>query len=66
MIPLWAVVYGLAWVAWLVCVIGGLGSTKLLALWSGRSLGFTPSERYVRGLQLTQLDDLGQQLVIEQ
>jgi hypothetical protein len=58
MIPLWAVLYGLAWVAWLICMIGGLGSTKLLALWSTGNLGFTPSESYIRGLQLTQLDDL--------
>jgi hypothetical protein len=58
MVPIWAVLYGLAWVAWLICMIGGLGSTKLLALCSTGNLGFAPSESYIRGLQLTQLDDL--------
>jgi hypothetical protein len=64
MIPLWGILYGIAWVLWLVSMIGGLGSTKLLSFWSaGRQVGFEPSDRYRRGIQLSQLDDLQDALV---
>ena len=52
MIPLWALFYGLAWIVWLLCVIGGLGNQKLLGMFSARG-EFTPSEQYQRGLKLS-------------
>jgi hypothetical protein len=62
MVPLWAILYGLARIAWLVCMIGGLGSSKLLGLCSTGQRGFLASDRYLRGLQLTQLDDFADPL----
>jgi hypothetical protein len=56
MIPLWTIVYGLAWIMWLVFLIGGLGNTKLLSLCSTTKSGFTASENYTRGRQLAQMD----------
>lgn len=57
MVPIWGILYGLAWVAWLICMIGGLGNTKLLALMStAKQQGFIPSDRYRRGLELAQMN----------
>lgn len=54
MFPLWEIIYGIAWVAWLCCVIGGLGSAKVLTLCSNKDIGFQPSPRYINGIQLSQ------------
>ena len=55
MFPVWGIAYGIAWIAWLFCVIGGLGNSKLLGLCSLDG-GFTPSEQYLRGIQITQME----------
>ena len=51
MIPLWGAVYGAAWVAWLMGVVGGLGNQKILSLFSDKG-GFEPSAEYTEGLNL--------------
>jgi hypothetical protein len=57
MIMLWSVLYGLVWVVWFICVVGALGNAKWMTLLQ-TSAGFHPSERYLRGLSLSQLDDM--------
>jgi hypothetical protein len=56
MVLIWAVLYGLAW---FICMIRGLGNQRLLSLCSTDRLGFTPSDSYRRGMELSQLDELG-------
>ena len=60
MVPIWGILYGLAWVAWLICVIGALGNTRLLALLSvNKTPGFVPSDRYRRAQELAQMNSMG-------
>lgn len=54
MIPLWGIIYGFAWIAWLICVIGGLGSQKLLSMFSQEG-GFQYSPQYQNGIELSQM-----------
>ena len=54
MIPFWRIIYGLAWVIWFICVIGGLGNQKLLSLFSQES-GFQYSPQYINGIELAQM-----------
>lgn len=54
MIPLWGIVYGCAWIAWLICVIGSLGNQKLLGLFSQQG-GYQYSPQYMQGFQLAQM-----------
>jgi hypothetical protein len=61
MMPLWAIVYGLAWIMWLVFLIGGLGNTKLLSLCSATRSGFTASDSYARAVQLAQMEGVPDQ-----
>lgn len=59
MVPIWGILYGLAWVAWLICVIGGLGNTRLLALLSAaQTPGFAPSDRYRRAQELAEMNEM--------
>ena len=55
MLTIWGIVYGIAWLAWLFCVIGGLGNSKVLGLCSFDG-GFTPSEQYLLGIKITQME----------
>jgi len=55
MIPFWGILYGIAWLAWLACAIGGLGNQRLLGIFSEKA-GYTPSEQYLRGLDLSLME----------
>lgn len=49
-IPLWAIIYGVAWLLWLCCVIGGVANQKILGLFTSTG-GYKPSEQYLRGIE---------------
>ena len=50
MFPFWGILYGLAWIAWLLCIVGGLGNSKILSVFSSNT-AYTPSEQYLQGIQ---------------
>ena len=54
MLPLWGILYGIAWIAWLICVLGSLGSLKLLGHFSNEG-GYQYSQQYLNGIKLSQM-----------
>jgi len=50
MVPLWGAVFGVLWIIWLGCVIGGLGNIEILSSFY-RKCGFIPSAGYIRGIR---------------
>lgn len=53
MFPFWGIIYGLAWIAWLVCIIGAMGNSKIIGAFS-TNYQYSPSEQYLQGIQRSQ------------